>query len=198
MSALCTCLHLHSALPPTCNVSSSVLSFVHLCSPIRHNPSKETLSTLVSKGGKRRSGERWRKQGLVATLQLLSSNVPAASNTALGLPAKPGSPVWFRIEGAASCCSCTPGRPDYLSSFLQCDHRTTQPTMSHVGPVSFSAPESSLAVICGIYSLSYHSFCFCCYSTRNRVINQTGCLCWRESFLLELNSQAGAPWVDTK
>lgn len=110
---VCTCLHPHSALPPTCNVTSSVLSFVHLCSPIQHNPPRETLSTLVSEGGKRRSGERRRKQGLVARLQFLSSNVPVASNTALELPAKPVSPVWFRTGGPAA--AVLQGAPDWCS-----------------------------------------------------------------------------------
>lgn len=109
-SALCTCLQLHSALPLTCNVSSSVLSFVHLCSPIRHNPPRETLSTLVSKGGKRRSGERWRKQGLVAShASAPQLQRPCRQQRCFRTPAKPGSLVCFRTGGAVSCCSCTPG-----------------------------------------------------------------------------------------
>lgn len=51
MPALCTCLHRHSAsLPPACSVSSCFV----LCPPLSSHPgqpSQETLSTLVSKGG---------------------------------------------------------------------------------------------------------------------------------------------------
>lgn len=62
-----------------------------------------------------------------------------------------GAPNWCNPVG--TLCFI----PHYLSSFLQRGKRTTQPTMSHVGPVSFSAPESSLAVICRIYSLNHHT-----------------------------------------
>lgn len=61
--------------------------------------------------------------------------------------------------------------------------------MSYVGPVSFSAPESSLAVICRIYSLSHHRFFVVVVVVHLRETDSSTrqlCVLERERFLLKL------------
>lgn len=59
-----------------------------------------------------------------------------------------------------------------------CNVVTAQPSppRSSVGPLSFSAPESSLGVICSTYSLSPHTICFFVpLIEKNSATKQAGC-----------------------